>query len=85
MPGLPCPVPVALVLRDGTVHVIIASMHETMVVQPQYRFAVAGPVIAALCGSLGRAACPASLLRALRTYAAVFDKVDAAQRALPNV
>lgn len=85
MPGLPCPVPVALVLRDGKVHVIIASMHETMVVQPQFRFAVAGPIIAALCGCLGRAACPATLVRMLKSYAAVFDKVDAAQRALPNV
>lgn len=80
VPGLPCPVPVALVLRNGTVHVIIASMHETMAVLSDFHVAGAGPINAALCGCLGRAACPATLLRMLERYAELFDPVEAAQR-----
>lgn len=56
VPGLPCPVLVALVRCDFTVHTIFASMHETVAVLAEFRFAVAGPLIAAVCGSLGRPA-----------------------------
>lgn len=85
VPGFASPLPVALVLRDGRIHDVWVSMHESMAVDHQYRFAVYGPAIATDAACRGTAASAAALLRLLPPLAKLFDPVDKALRSLPHL
>lgn len=83
MPGLPFPLPVTLVLRDGEVHNIFHCLHETMAVHGECRFAVAAPALAAHAAVLSTRADAAALVRMMEAYAQLFDPVDKALHSLP--
>ncbi|PRW44282.1 hypothetical protein C2E21_6666 [Chlorella sorokiniana] len=85
VPGLPFPLPIALVLRDGEVHTVFHSMHETMAVHAECRFAVAGPALAAHAVAMGTPADAGALLRLLGAYGELFDPVDKALHSLPHL
>ncbi|PRW45405.1 glutamyl-tRNA synthetase isoform A [Chlorella sorokiniana] len=85
LPGLPCPLPIALVLRDDEVHNVFHCLHETMAVHAECRFAVAGPTLAAHAAVLGTHADAAALVRIMETYGELFDPVDKALHSLPHL
>lgn len=85
LPGLQFPLPIALVRRDEVVHTVFVSMHEAMAVHSEYRFAVAGPAIAAAAASQGTPASAAALVHVLQLWAQLLDSVEAALCSLPHL